>query len=111
MKYLILFLYVSCSFGFEYHENPNKPLSTKNNFTNETSIYWEQTDNIQKRCEEESKTRGMGGFGYPVEACSFWGKRLNMDVCHIITPKKVSLATMGHEFFHCFAGDFHKKPK
>lgn len=112
MKALLVLALVSSSVSaFEYHEDPNELFSTKKNFTNMTTITWEQTKNVQQRCDEESKSRGLGGFAYSVEACSFWGKRLGFDVCHIITAKKTSMATIGHEMRHCFAGDFHAVPK
>ena len=78
------------------------------NMTNMTTITWEQVDNVQKACDTESKKRGLGGFKIQVEACSFWGKRLTLDVCHIITEKKTDLDTIGHEMRHCFQGAFHK---
>jgi hypothetical protein len=112
MKTFLIFALVSSSVGaFEYHENPNALFSTKKNFTNMSNITWEQADSVQKRCNQESKNRGLGGFSYSVEACSFWGKRLGFDVCHIITEKKTSMATLGHEIRHCFQGDFHGSPK
>lgn len=60
-------------------------------------------NNVSERCEAESKKRGMGGFGYSVQACTFW----TGDVCTIITAKKETHHTLGHEFYHCFAKGFH----
>lgn len=76
--------------------------------TNNSIITWEQVDDVQQACDKESKRRGLGGFKIQVEACSFWGKRLTIDVCHIITEKKTDLDTLGHEMRHCFQGAFHK---
>jgi len=78
------------------------------NMTNNSIITWEQVDDVQQACDKESKRRGLGGFKIQVEACSFWGKRLTIDVCHIITEKKTDLDTLGHEMRHCFQGAFHK---
>lgn len=112
MKPFLVFVLFSASINaFEYHEDPNEIFSTKKNITNISLITWEQVKNVQTRCDQESKKRGLGGFSYSVEACSFWGKRLGFDVCHIITEKKTSMATLGHEARHCFQGDFHAVPK
>lgn len=78
------------------------------NMTNSSIITWEQVNDVQTACDKESKKRGLGGFKIQVEACSFWGKRLTVDVCHIITEKKTDLDTLGHEMRHCFQGAFHK---
>jgi hypothetical protein len=112
MKILLVLAFISSSVSaFEYHEDPNALFSTKKNFTSMSLITWEQAKDVQKRCDKESRSRGLGGFSFQVEACSFWGKRLGFDVCHIITEKKTSMATLGHEVRHCFQGDFHGSPK
>jgi hypothetical protein len=87
--------------------NHLKLFDAQRNITNMSIISWETVDNVQARCEEESKKRGLGGFGINLEACSFWGKRLGADVCHIITEKKTNIDTLGHEVRHCFQGSFH----
>lgn len=60
-------------------------------------------DNVQATCEKESKRRGNGGFGYSVQACTFW----QGNECTIIIAKKETHHTLGHEFYHCRAGGFH----
>ena len=87
--------------------NHLKLFDTTKNITNASLISWETVDNVQARCEEESRKRGLGGFGINLEACSFWGKRLGVDVCHIITEKRTNIDTLGHEVRHCFQGSFH----
>lgn len=89
-------------------EDPNALFGTSKNITNMTTVSWRQVKDVQKACNDESLKRGLGGFDFPVEACSFWGKRLMLDVCLIITEKKTSMATLGHEIRHCFQGAFHK---
>jgi hypothetical protein len=82
--------------------------STKKNFTTQSTITWEPVDNVQARCDRESKARGLGGFGYGVEACSFWDYKSNGDnICTIITGKNTSHDTIGHELRHCFQGPWH----
>lgn len=60
-------------------------------------------DNVQAACEKESRRRGNGGFGFGVEACTFW----ESNSCTIIIAKKETHHTLGHEFYHCRAGGFH----
>lgn len=67
-----------------------------------------KNDKIRETCEAYSKNLGLGGFGYSMQACSFWydvkGENYH---CLIILPERVSNDTLGHEFRHCFAGHFH----
>ena len=83
--------------------------STSGNLTNSTTINWVTVDNVQARCEAESRKRKFGGFGYAVEACSFWAKGpSNENICTIVTGKYTNMHTLGHETRHCFQGSFHK---
>ena len=80
------------------------------NVTNSTLITWKQVDNIQNTCEQESRKRGYGGFGYSLEACAFWDKNFTGFNCQIFTKKNTTHDTLGHEIRHCFQGDFHAQP-
>ncbi len=60
-------------------------------------------DNIQATCEAESRKRGNGGFGFGVEACTFW----KGNQCTIFVQKRETHHTLGHEFYHCFSGAYH----
>jgi hypothetical protein len=72
------------------------------------SITWNRVDDVRKTCEAESKKRGYGGFGYSVEACSFWAvDNKGVNICHIFTRKKTTMHELGHEVRHCFQGTFH----
>ena len=76
--------------------------------TDNVSVTWNRVDDIRKTCETESKRRGLGGFGYSMEACSFWGTdKSGKDFCHIFTRKKTTMHDLGHEMRHCFQGAFH----
>lgn len=88
--------------------DPNSMFSVVPNFTDEVMIKWHYTDDVQKTCEAESRKRGLGGFGYGVDACSFWYKSLfGQRKCDIYTGKKTNLHFLGHEVRHCFQGNFH----
>jgi len=72
--------------------------------TNRTmTITWTVVDNPLVECNKESKRVGNGGFAYTVQACAFWTK----THCTIITGKADNHDTIGHEFRHCFQGDWH----
>jgi hypothetical protein len=106
---MILFSSSARALGYkEFHEEPNKLFGTDVNRSEMVVITWETAKNVQKSCDRESKKRGLGGFDYQVEACSFWGTRMGVNVCHIITEKKTTLATIGHEMRHCYQGNWHK---
>jgi hypothetical protein len=90
-------------------ESPYDKFSTKKNFTDESSISWEQVTNIQKACDHRKELIDKKKYAYKVEACSIWKKNFfGHWHCHIITTKNVSMWTLGHELRHCFQGEFHK---
>jgi hypothetical protein len=67
------------------------------------TVTWKSVPNVQQACEATSKQRGLGGFGYQVDACAFWHK----DHCLIVTGYQTSMHQLGHELRHCFIGTFH----
>ena len=91
--------------GLAFAESPHDKFPMSKNFTNSTTITIRAVDNVQAVCEVESKKRGLGGFGYGVDACSFWERGTTQ--CTIIVPKMVNYWTLGHETRHCFQGAFH----
>jgi hypothetical protein len=84
-------------------KDPESKFDATKNFTSTSSITWTVVDNVQKSCEAESRRRGNGGFGYSVDACSFW----DGSSCVIITGRKTTLHEIGHEMRHCFQGNYH----
>lgn len=84
-------------------QNPEAKFATSKNVTDTKQINWRHTDNVQKECEAESHKRKLGGFGYAVNACSFW----DSTTCTIITSQQVTMHTLGHEVRHCYQGTFH----
>ena len=88
--------------------DPNSMFSAEDNYTNQVLVKWHYTDNLQKTCETESRKRGHGGFGYPLDACSFWSKSFfGTFTCDIYTERKTNLHFLGHEIRHCFQRNFH----
>ncbi len=66
-------------------------------------VKWVVVSNLQATCEAESYKRGLGGFNYALEACSFWDDRK----CTIVTSTNTTMHQLGHELRHCFMGNFH----
>jgi hypothetical protein len=79
--------------------------STKPNRTETVTVSWVVVpeSKVQATCEAISKDSGLGGFGFAVDACSFWHK----STCLIVTAKQTTHAELGHELRHCFQGRFH----
>lgn len=87
-------------------EDPEAKFNTSDNKSKHSVITWIPVDNLQATCEAESRKRGLGGFGYPVEACSFWSN--NNNNCQIFTrTNATTMHSLGHEIRHCFQGSFH----
>lgn len=107
MKQIVAFIAISFLFDASYAadnwQDPESKFSTTKNFTNTSTITWKIVDNVQQSCEAESRRRGNGGFGYTVDACSFW----QGSTCTIITGKTSTLHEIGHELRHCFQGNYH----
>jgi hypothetical protein len=85
------------------NSDPESPFNTSNNYTNQSTITWRTEDNVQKACEDESRKRGHKGFGFGVQACSFF----HNNTCTIITGKQATMHILGHEVRHCFQGNWH----
>lgn len=79
--------------------------STKPNRKETLIVSWMvvPTAKVQATCEAVSKDSGLGGFGFAMDACSFWRK----DTCLIITGAQTTMHQIGHELRHCYQGSFH----
>lgn len=86
-----------------FNDDPNRPFSTSDNYTTQSTITWRPVDDVQKACEAESRKRGYKGFGYGVQACSFF----DGNSCTVITGKQTTMHSLGHEVRHCFQGNWH----
>ena len=106
MKNIVAFLTIISFTTFANAENwrdPESRFDATKSFTSISTIRWQITDNVQKTCEAESKQRGLGGFGFGVDACSFW----EGSSCVIITGRFTTMHEIGHEMRHCFKGNYH----
>jgi hypothetical protein len=104
MKKLLIVLSLTSLTAFASTEDPHQEFDMTHNMTNQSTITFVQTSNVQATCEKESRNRGLGGFGYSIEACSFW----TTNTCTIITAPHANFHTIGHEIRHCLQGNFHK---
>jgi hypothetical protein len=99
---IVLMLIVNLAFASDW-QNPDALFDATKKTSSQTIINWVTVDNVQATCESESRKRGNNGFGFAVQACSFWDK----NSCTIITGKNTSIHTLGHETRHCFQGNYH----
>lgn len=74
--------------------------ATNTSTTDKTlKIQWVTTDTTEeliKGCTAVGAKMGLLG-------CATWSRK----ACTIITPQNTTLAIIGHEFRHCFTGNFH----
>lgn len=107
LAHYITIALISFAISFSHAEpawrNPEAKFSATDRHTDAKVITWRYTNNVQKDCEAESQKRKLGGFGYAVDACSFWDK----NTCTIITARQTTMHILGHELRHCFQGGFH----
>ena len=102
-KILALLLIANIGLAHADWDDPTKLFDTKKNKTKTMSITWIAVDNVTKSCDAENKKRGFQTFGIEVQACSFW----EGNTCTIITNKKTSMHSLGHELRHCYQGNWH----
>jgi len=106
MKHVVAFIAIAIfatSSNANNWRDPESRFSASKNFTNTSTVTWQVVDNVQKSCDAESRRRGNGGFGYSIDACSFW----DGNICTIITGRMTTLHEIGHELRHCFQGNYH----
>lgn len=105
IKTIVITLLLPCAALAGDWRDPNAKFSTKSNRAETLVISWMVVPNskVQATCEAVSKDIGLGGFGFALDACSFWQKK----TCLIITGEQTTRADLGHETQHCFQGNFH----
>ena len=87
--------------------SPLELYSMTNLKTTNSTVTIKVVKDIQKACEAESIKLGLGGFGYGLDACSFWRQINGQHVCTILVPENTNNDALGHEIRHCFQGHFH----
>ncbi len=89
----------------ENWRHPDAKFDARKKSSETIKLTWRSVDNLQQACEKESRRRGNPGFGYSLDACSFWN--WEGTECVIITKNRSSLHELGHEVRHCFQGNYH----
>ena len=92
--------------SWESWDDPTKPFDATQPrvFNGSINIEWRLADNVNEACEKASKSFGNNGFaGQKMQGCAFWWG----EKCVIITKKKPTMHTVGHEMRHCFYGAWH----
>lgn len=85
-------------------DNPKLFFNASQNDRSTVVITWKYTKNVMSTCNKESKLRGGTQVFNPTTiACSFW----DGNECTIITNKKTTTHSLGHEVRHCFQGEWH----
>lgn len=108
MRYALFIISFLLFFTANAAESPYDKFTSKNNFTDKTTVKWVQSDNVLESCNIERRKRGFSDIKQQIDGCSTWDKTLFGNTCLIITPRKVTYWTFGHELRHCFQGAFHK---
>jgi len=90
-----------------YYEDPHHAFDMTHNETDTFQVTFKQAADINAACNAASRKRGGGGFGYAVDACSFWDITVTGRKCTVITKRKANFHTVGHEIRHCLQGHWH----
>ena len=101
--YLLLLLFIVEICSAQDWRNGDAFFSTKPNRKETLTVSWMIVANVQGTCEAVSKKNGLGGFGFALNACSFWRE----NTCLIITSNQTTMHQIGHELRHCYQGSFH----
>lgn len=105
---LVILLAVFATVAHADWQNAEEPFDGSYKMADRVIVEWVTSPNIVATCEAESRKRGNNGFGYAMQACSFWTKQPSGGyVCTIYTKKNPTIHTMGHEVRHCFQGNYH----
>jgi hypothetical protein len=106
-KALAVALMLATTSVFAINDDPYEMFDTSHNMTSQSNITWRVVDNVQAECNRERQRLAGQKFGYAVLACSFWERKSGVDSCTIITGKRTSMHSIGHEVRHCFQGSWH----
>jgi len=104
-KILLILSILASSSAMAYYEDPHQEFDMTHNMTNKTTVVFRPVKNVQAACDAESRKITGKGFGYSVDACSFWSD--DATQCTIITGPTANFHTIGHEMRHCIQGNFH----
>jgi hypothetical protein len=84
-------------------DNPYEVFDASKKETDEITIKWLTVDDVPAACRAMDAKYGTQLDRGRAIACSFWTK----NTCTIITNKKTTTWSLGHEARHCFQGNWH----
>ena len=98
-------LILSSNALFAFNDDPLKSFDATVRLHSTSVITWVVADDVQKACNE-SRIKHVGtAYTYLVNGCvTFWNET---NECIIITGKRTTMHTLGHEVRHCFQGHWH----
>jgi hypothetical protein len=102
-RLLLILAVATAGPALAFNDDPATPFDATHRFADKVSVAWRLEKDVQRACDQESKRRGSSGFGYAVDACSFWVG----NECTIITRDRPTMHTLGHELRHCFQHNWH----
>ena len=82
------------------------PVPTHARLMNDVKVRWEIRENVVELCSRAAKISTTQAWMTPPLACAMWN--VASKECVIITGKRVTHVELGHEFRHCFEGNFHR---
>ena len=82
-------------------DTPFEALSAEARLTNRTTVIWETVDDVDAICKKLNATITKDSTVY---GCA----QPTKNYCKIYTGKTTTMPILGHEFRHCFEGNFHK---
>jgi hypothetical protein len=92
-----------CTDWYDY-DNAEALFSASDNNQKTVQVTWQYANDVHKECNKERVKRGHEPLSNIQHGCSFH----NDGVCLIITGRKTTMHTVGHEIRHCFAGSWHQ---
>ena len=107
MKKLIFTVISAVSINaFGFNDSPYREFDTSKRQRTSSQITWIVANDVQKECNRQAKKYGGDPMKVESQACAIWfGPEDNR--CIIVTNKKVSMHSLGHEVLHCFLGHWH----
>jgi hypothetical protein len=88
----------------DYYNDPNTEIIAE---TKEVTVTWRKVKDPDAYCRKWH-SGSLEDVSKPIKGCSAWSVGMKNNKCTIITGDTKDLELLGHEFRHCFEGQFHK---
>ena len=85
-------------------QNPDSQFTVPTELINQSrQVRWMAVDDVNAVCNAENIRRVGKPIGYTVRACQ-WQEN---GECIVVTSKRTSIHSLGHELLHCFWPKYH----